>query len=236
MVAGLLSPLRDNIGTTNVALVLAGIVVAAALAGRIAGLATALTAAAGFNFFHTVPYHSLRIGDHRDIITVCLLALLGIVVAEFGVWRRRATMSSKRRLHLSTMLAEVAEMVAGDDAADAVRAAVESRISTALGGAGCRYEAGPTTLQTISRSGSMVSQSMHITYGGFELPVDGLAIPVNAAKQTVGHFVVTPVGHVGTSIETRRTVVALADLYAVALELAPVVSPASAATALRRPA
>ena len=45
LAAGLLSASRDDVGVTNVALVLAMIVVAAALAGRMAGIVTALTAA-----------------------------------------------------------------------------------------------------------------------------------------------------------------------------------------------
>src|SRR3954468_11922920 len=87
--AGLLSRFRDDVGSTNVALVLAGIVVLAGLAGRTAGIVTALTAAVSFNFFHTAPLHSLRISGGRDIVTVVLLAALGLFVAEIGAWRRR---------------------------------------------------------------------------------------------------------------------------------------------------
>ena len=55
-VGGLLVPVRDVIGNTNVALVLVVVIVAAAaFGGRMAGVVTAGAACLSFNFFHTEP-------------------------------------------------------------------------------------------------------------------------------------------------------------------------------------
>ena len=76
-------------GAANVGVALAIIVVLAALSGRAAGLLTAAVAAISFNFFHTEPYHSLRVHESRDVVIVCLLAALGLVVSDITAWRRR---------------------------------------------------------------------------------------------------------------------------------------------------
>ena len=78
LIAGVLEGPRATIGSTNVALFLAVVVVAAGVLGRRAGgWITALGAALSFNFFHTRPVHTLRIASGRDVITVVLLAALG---------------------------------------------------------------------------------------------------------------------------------------------------------------
>ena len=60
-----------------------------AFVGRMSGILTAVTAAMAFNYFHTEPFHSLRINGAQAIVTVLLLALLGLVMSEISAWRRR---------------------------------------------------------------------------------------------------------------------------------------------------
>ena len=92
------SSVRDQVGASNVGISLAIIVVLAALAGRGAALATAATAALTFNFFHTEPYHSLRIDSSKDVTIVALLAGLGLVVSDISAWiRRRDTISFRHQ-------------------------------------------------------------------------------------------------------------------------------------------
>jgi hypothetical protein len=52
---------------------------------------------------------------------------------------------------------------------------------------------------------------------GFELPDTGTAIAVAYAGKTLGHIVLVPDGHFGSTRDTRQVAVALADEYAVAL-------------------
>ena len=84
LLAGGLVSWRDDIGTTNVALLIGLVVVIAATADRAAGVATALVAAFSYNFFHTQPYRSLRIDDGVDVLTVVLLLVIGLVVSEIN--------------------------------------------------------------------------------------------------------------------------------------------------------
>src|SRR4051794_32581696 len=83
--AGLLASVAGGISQVNVALVLAILVPAAAAAGgRMAGASTGVAAALAYNFFHTEPRHSLRIDHPRDVLTVVLLAVIGLVVGELA--------------------------------------------------------------------------------------------------------------------------------------------------------
>jgi len=80
---------RDEVGSTIVGVALATVVTVAALIGRTAALTTALAAAITFNFFHTEPYHSLRIHDPGDVVIVALLLGLGVAISDVMGWTRR---------------------------------------------------------------------------------------------------------------------------------------------------
>ena len=84
---------RDEVGSTIVGVALATVVTVAALIGRAAALTTAAVAASTFNFFHTEPYHSLRIHDPGDVVIVALLLGLGVAISDVTGWTRRANES-----------------------------------------------------------------------------------------------------------------------------------------------
>ena len=216
--AGLLERVRDSFGVANVALVLSCVVVLASLAGRTAGLATAVTAALAYNFFHTRPYYSLRISSGRDIATVGLLVLIGVIVGEMGAWRRRALAASTRRLNGSRALEAVAAQLASGTQPDDIWLAIRAALIEALGLTDCRYEPGATpSVQAIPRSGSLFGEAMRLGRHGFELPADGAAIAVVYAGRTLGHIILVPRGDAGSQRDIRQVAVALADEYAVAL-------------------
>jgi hypothetical protein len=216
--AGLLELVRDDFGVANVALVLSFVVVVASLAGRAAGITTAVAAAAGYNFFHTRPYHSLRIDSGRDIATVGLLVLIGIIVSEMSAWRRRTQAASERRLHGSRALETVAAQLADHASVDDVWRSVREGLVDTLALTECRYEPGTTpSAPLLPRSGALIGKAMRFTATGFELPDEGVAIPVIYAGTTFGHIVAVPQRGAGSQRDIRQVAVALADEYAVAL-------------------
>jgi hypothetical protein len=237
LVAAALSGVRTEFGATNVALVMACLVVAAAIAGRRAGLATAVVAAVSYNFFHTQPYQSLRIDDIKDWCTVALLAALGAVVSEVSYRRRRATVQSKLHLRGEHVLERAAASVASGAPADAVWTEIESSLVEVLELAECRFERGAvTTMSVLPRSASLVDREMHWERAGFELPPTGVAVQVACGGRVFGHIVLVPSPHAGSSREARRVAVALADQFAVALALADAASaPASVIGDVDRP-
>jgi K+-sensing histidine kinase KdpD len=85
-----LVPLRDFLGSANVAItMLLGVQVVAIIGGRQAGIAGAVVAALSFDFFFTEPYLQLVIDDRYDIITAVLLLVAGIATSELGGLRVR---------------------------------------------------------------------------------------------------------------------------------------------------
>lgn len=220
LIAGVLSGVRDDIGTTNVALTLACVVVLAAVAGRRAGLATALMAAVSYNFFHTQPYQSLRINDGKDILTVTLLAALGVVVSETAHRRRQANLSARSHARGEHALEIVASRLVDDPNPHAVWSEVESSLVELLDLAECRFEPGDTCdLPILPRSGSLLSKEMHWGRDGFRLPEAGAALQIRCEAHTYGHVILVPRSKAGSSVETRRVAIALADQYAIALAL-----------------
>lgn len=83
-----LIPLRDILGSVNVALVVAGlIVVAAEFGGRVAGAVVGVVGSLVFNVLHTEPYLQLVIERPDEAVAAVMLAAFGLLI---GSWYRRS--------------------------------------------------------------------------------------------------------------------------------------------------
>ena len=72
---------RGSVPNTDIALLLAGVVVVIAASGRRSAAAVAaLSAAFSFDYFHTVPYHSLTIANRNDAVATIVLGLLALAI------------------------------------------------------------------------------------------------------------------------------------------------------------
>jgi hypothetical protein len=219
-VAGLLVGVRDVVQNANVALVLVVVVViAAAIGGRGAGVCAAVVSALSFDFFHTTPYLRLTIDTADDVETTVLLLVVGLLVGHVaaGSWRARASAEASSseiwRIH------RVAERAAhGEEAADVILAA-QDELADLLTLRSCRFEAQPflPVLPRLERSGYVDTRVFHLRDGGFELPVEGVELPVYGRGQQLGRFVLEPTPGVGVSLEQRVVAVAVADQVGVAL-------------------
>jgi hypothetical protein len=219
--AGVLVPWREDIANTNVALALVVTVVfAAAIGGRWAGLVAAVVSTLSYDFFHTLPYQSLTIASQDDLETTVLLLIVGLAVGTLASRERRARASALtgreeiRRIH---RLGE--QVAAGVDGHEVIASAVRE-LTEMLRLQSCRYEPWPYSeaLPKLERSGALDSTvTMRYTRGGFELPREGVEIPVLARGQHVGRFVLVPTPGVGASLESRVVAVALADQVGAAL-------------------
>jgi hypothetical protein len=93
-----------SVSVTNVALVIAVLTAGVALVDWIGGALTSVTAAVALNFYHTEPFRTLRITDRTDVISVLLLAVLGIGVSASTAIRVRREISAAvtERRHAAT--------------------------------------------------------------------------------------------------------------------------------------
>jgi K+-sensing histidine kinase KdpD len=99
VVAWATASVREDMGIANVALVLAGITIVAALLSSLAGLVTSVVAAMSLNYFHTAPVHSLRVSAGSDLLAVGLLAMIGLMVSAVTAVRVRRTAVARRGEH-----------------------------------------------------------------------------------------------------------------------------------------
>lgn len=217
-VAGLLVGVRGEILNANVALVLVIVVVlAAALGGRGPGMATAVVAAMSFDFFHTRPYLSLNISSQDDVETAGLLLAVGLIVGHIASRSRVSRAAAESGRSEIRGIYRVAEQVAsGADPAEVILTG-QAELVAVLNLRECRFEAsGGTPLPRLDRSGAVPGVA-HYSRGGFELPPEGVELPVLSRGRPVGRFVLIPVAGAGVSLEQRIVAVAIADQVGAAL-------------------
>jgi hypothetical protein len=219
LVAGLLVPLRDWLGSANVALILALIVVGAAVfGGRLAGGITSIAAALSFDYFFTEPFYNLRISDRQDIITALLLLVMGVAVGQLAVMRYGSRRVEQLHARGAEHLEDVAAVVAAGANLDEVWPVVRRALIDQLDLAACQFEPTPFRNDRVAldRNGHIDSSRLRFERGGFALPPDGAAVPVVANGEELGRLVLVPRPGRGTTRSQRRVAVALADQLAIA--------------------
>jgi K+-sensing histidine kinase KdpD len=103
-----LRPLRVSAGLENVVVVYVIVVaLAAAVGGRMAGLATSLSAALAYTWFFTTPYETLRIDTAEQMATVVLLFVAGLLASMGGRVTRRARVEAREEADVLQVLTAV---------------------------------------------------------------------------------------------------------------------------------
>jgi two-component system sensor histidine kinase KdpD len=220
VVAAALVPLRDWLGSTNAALILAiVVVVAATFGGRVAGIVTSIAAAASFDFFFTKPYLTLTIDKREDVIAAVLLLVMGVIVGELAMLRLRSRREALDHARGASRLEDVAAIVAAGADVDEVWPVVRQSLVDELQLQECRFEPAPfgTTLTSLGSRGRIDSKQLrYAPGGGFTLPSEGVAVPVSHGGQQLGRLILVPTPGHGTTAAQRRVAIGLADQLAVA--------------------
>lgn len=220
-VAILLIGARPWLGATNVAFVLAVVVVAAgAVGGRGAGLLTGVMAALSFDFFHTEPYRTLKMTEHRDVITTLLLSVIGLAVGELAA--RLETIGAERRIDRegTRRLHRFAELIINGAPQSLLISTAEREVADELHlrEAAFLRRYNPTGLPVLGHDGSFpASVPMRWVGRGFSLPPQGVEVPVVYRGDVLGRLVLVPSEHAVVRPTQRLVVVAIADQLAAAL-------------------
>src|SRR5579862_1306413 len=76
---------RGSVPNTDIALIITGAVLLVATSGRRSAAAVAAASAAlSYDYFHTVPYHSLTIANRNDAVATVVLGLLALGVGQIA--------------------------------------------------------------------------------------------------------------------------------------------------------
>lgn len=214
-----LIPARAWMGPANVALVLVIAVVAVAATGRRdVSIAAAVSSAIGFDVFHTEPYGSLAVARREELITVVLVLIVGVAVAEVATWGRRQRTTAERTISDVSVLRSVAEVAAEGEDPDHLVFTAAFWLRELLDLEDCRLEYGPrhpdraiVTPNGEVLIGTLVWDTEHgLPHGDIELPVRG-------GGQVLGQFVLTPHRDVAVHPDRLLTASALADLVGIGL-------------------
>ena len=219
--AAALIPVRDALDNTNIALLLVIAVVAFAATGRRpASVLAALSAAAGFNLFHTQPYLSFRVESSDDLETTLLLLFVGLIVGEVALRGRRARFAAAQGRHELAALHGLGAMVATGEDSDRVLRATADQLTQLLGLVECRYErASPDDKvpALITRDGSVHWGPTPWDPAQWGLPSEGAAIEVWTHGERRGRFVLRARAGQAFSDEQLVKAVGLVDLAGASL-------------------
>lgn len=219
-VSGILVAFRDQLKTTNAALVLVLVVLAAAIAGgRWGGAASAVVSALCFDFFFTRPYYSFTINSRDDIETTIVLLIVGLAVGELVVRTRRSRRAASASRREVEQVRRVAALGAGGEAAGKLIQILQRELVEALDARGARFERPPfpTVLPRLGHGSVTVPAPTNGTPIG---PRNEVELPVWGQGREFGRFVlVLPGDSTGVAInpDDRALAVALADQLGAAL-------------------
>ncbi len=225
-VAALLVPLRDELVSTNLALILVlTVVVAAVVGGRGPGVVAAVVATIAYDFFLTRPYLSFTIDSADDIETTFILLVIGLVVGQLAVVARRRRSAAERGSEEVARLHQVANLVAGGAPIDEIVERVTAELTQMLDLRECVFQEPPypdaafgIELPQVERNGAISGVTTHrYVGGGFAIPEAGAVLPVQGRGRQVGRFMLEPGDPHGSTVEELVVAVALADQLGAAI-------------------
>jgi hypothetical protein len=213
-VAAVFLPLRSSWSNTNMALVLVVAVVAvAAIGNRVGGALAALSAAAWFDFFYTLPYERFTIAQASDIRTAVLLLVVGVAVSQLAARARQLKVIAITDARYLAEIHETAELAHTARSPDEVVDHVRKQLTSLLDLAGCRFEYGtllghPPRLES---DGSVTVGRRHCDVDEFGLPPDEIELRTFGNGQYYGRFMLRPKPDSRPSLQARLVAVTLAD-------------------------
>jgi K+-sensing histidine kinase KdpD len=217
-----LIPFRASFPNTDAALALVLVVVAVAAAGRrLAGALAAVSAAAWFDFFLTVPYERFTITRHADAETTVLILAVGIAVTEIAVRGRRQNAAAARRSGYLDGINAAARAAATGAEPQLLIEQVRGQLSRLLGLAACRFQHGAAGIGNPPR----LLRDGRITTAGPAWNTEHESLPpgretellVEAGGLLQGRFLLTPGPGARPSLEQRLVAIGLADQAGAAL-------------------
>ena len=223
VVALALVPVRSELHTANLALMLVLVVVLAGIiGGRRAGALAAIVATLAFDFFLTRPYLSLKIETSADLETALILLGVGLLVGTVASRGRRSERDRERAAGAIARVHRVADLIAQGAPLDEVVGTVTREVRALLALQDCWLELPRQAyaMPTLERGGTVAAAERHWFAGGVGLSEDGVELPVLEQGHLVGRIVLIGDPDHAVTIEERVVAVALADQLGAALALA----------------
>jgi K+-sensing histidine kinase KdpD len=220
--AAILVPFRASFANTDAALAMLLVVVAVAANGhRLAGIVAAVSAAAWFDFFLTVPYERFTITRRDDLETTVLLLVIGVAVTEISVRGRREHATASRRAGYLDGIGAAAQAVAAGGAAAPLVDQVTAQLTRLLSLSSCQFQYGVAGLGRPAR----LQHDGSVTFGHQLRDIEADGFPRNTDVELLvegggifqGRFLMTPLPGAAPNLEQRLLAIAFADQVGAAL-------------------
>jgi hypothetical protein len=222
-VALVLVPVRTDLHSANLALILVLVVVIAAIVGgRRAGALAAIVSTLAFDFFLTEPYLSMKIETSADVETALTLLGVGLLVGAVASRGRRSERGRERAGEAISRVHRVADHIARAKPIDDVVVAVTRELRELLTLQDCWLEFHPFVyvMPVLARGGNIEESEHHWFGGGLALSEDGVELPILEKGTQIARIVLIGNPAHAATIEERVVAVALGDQLGVALALA----------------
>jgi K+-sensing histidine kinase KdpD len=207
---------RDTLAPEITVLLLAlTVVISGRFGGRAGGIASAVMAATTFDFFHTKPYLSLKISDGDYIAVMIVILAVGLVAGDLSARAARDRSTAAAREGGAEAVARLLK-VARERSTGDLEFAVTVELTDLLSLRHCYFTADDVDQPALGQNGSLPTSDVVFRDDGFELPADGVAIPVEAKGTRFGSFVCLPNAHVGIDLKRREMAVAAVHVFALA--------------------
>jgi two-component system sensor histidine kinase KdpD len=221
-----LLPLRDDLDTGLIALVLLLPPLIATNGGRTLALILGLVSALTFNFLFTHPYYSFRIESSASVAAFIIYTLIAVVLANYVGGFRTASAAAKRRARSMELLQTLAiDLIRCDD----LRPAVRRTIADFSKGLGLREAALHITVRdqdmnervgVEGAASALLEQATHPSTGNglVSLRSDSgvLALPIGDSGITFGYLAVDT-GHRRADTETVAVLESFCGILGLAL-------------------
>ena len=221
--ASVLVPFRGSFPDTDAALALQLVVTGVAANGyRLAGILAAVSAAAWFDFFLTVPYERFTITRRADIETTVLVLAVGVAVTEIAVWgTAKQHGAASRRAGYLEGISMAARAVATGSSPAALTEQVCGQLTRLLSLSSCRFQDGAAGIGNpprLLRDGRVVSRGQVWDAGREGLPPGtDTELLAEAGGLLQGRFLLTPGARNPLTLDQRLAAVAFADQAGAAL-------------------
>jgi hypothetical protein len=214
LVAAILLPFRASWSNTNVALLLVVAVVAvSAIGNRVAGALAAVSAAAWFDFFFTLPYERFTIAKRADVTTAVLLLVVGLAVSQLAARARRLHVVTITDARYLAQIHDTAELTRSARSPHMVVDHVKEQLTGLLELTDCRFEYGslvghPPRLEP---DGTVMVGHQRWEVDEHGLPEQDIELRAFGNGQFYGRFMLQPKPGSKPSLQARLVAVTLAD-------------------------
>jgi hypothetical protein len=212
--AAILLPFRTSWSNTNVAMLLVVVIVGvAAIGNRVAGGLAAVSAAAWFDFFFTLPYYRFTIRTSADITTAVLLLVVGVAVSQLAARARRLQVIAITDAGYLAQIQQTVSLTQTARSPDAVADHVRKQLIGLLDLEGCRFEYGsllgrPPRLEP---DGTVIAGHSKWDVEESGLPGEEIELRTFGNGQYYGRFMMKPKPGSKPSLQARLVAVTLAD-------------------------